>query len=70
MSIGQELLPDRFVDKTFIYTNEIAQELGVTEWTVREWIKDKQLKAVKISRTWRVRPKHLAVFLASRANTK
>ena len=44
-----------------------AQKLDISEESVRDLIKAKKLKAVKIRR-WRVNPKDLEAFVKSRMN--
>ena len=42
---------------------EIAEELRVSEETVRRWIRTKQLKALSIGRGYRIRRKDYEDFL-------
>jgi excisionase family DNA binding protein len=42
---------------------EIAEELRVSEETVRRWIRTKQLKALSIGRGYRIRRKDFEDFL-------
>ena len=48
-------------------TREVAKRLGVTPRTVARWIRQGELKAVRINgHTWRVREEDLAEFIDSR----
>lgn len=53
--------------KKFLTVRQVAQKLGYTEEWVRDLIKAKQIKAVKIGR-WRIKPKELENFIKSRTN--
>jgi excisionase family DNA binding protein len=46
---------------------EIAEELRVSEETVRRWIRTKQLKALSIGRGYRIRRKDFEDFLDRRS---
>lgn len=47
-----------------IYTvEEVAEQMKVTPYTVREWIKAKKLTAAKIGKLWRVRESDLEAFI-------
>ncbi|TQV78443.1 helix-turn-helix domain-containing protein [Denitrobaculum tricleocarpae] len=52
-----------------MYTlHEVADLLKVKESTVRSWIHDESLRAVKFGRDWRVAKKDLEAFVNARAN--
>lgn len=53
--------------KKFLTVRQVAEKLGYTEEWVRDLIKDKQIKAVKIGR-WRIKPEELENFIKSRSN--
>ena len=53
--------------KKFFTVSQVAQKLGYTEEWVRDLIKAKQIKAVKIGR-WRIKPEELENFIKSRSN--
>ena len=53
--------------KKYLTVKEVAQKLGYTEEWVRDLIKAKQIKAVKIGR-WRIKPEELENFIKSRTN--
>lgn len=48
--------------------HEVAEFLRVTEVTVRKWINQKSLRAVRFGREWRVAPRDLEAFIDSHAN--
>lgn len=48
--------------------HEVADLLKVRESTVRAWINDNTLRAVKFGREWRVAHKDLETFLNLHAN--
>ena len=53
--------------KKFLTVRQVAQKLGYTEEWVRDLIKAKQIKAVKIGK-WRIKPEELEKFIKSRSN--
>lgn len=56
------------VDLTkYLTVSDVAKRLGITEEWVRDLIKDKQIKAVKVGR-WRVKPEDFESFVKSRMN--
>ncbi len=48
---------------------EIAQDLRVKESTVREWIRQKRLKAAKIGRDYRIKREDYRKFINESYNT-
>src|SRR5258708_33744927 len=42
-------------DHPFVTVQEISRELGVTEVSVRTWIREGRLRAIKAGRSYRVR---------------
>ncbi|NBB84222.1 MAG: helix-turn-helix domain-containing protein [Alphaproteobacteria bacterium] len=48
--------------------HEVAEQLKVKEATVRTWIRDRQLRAIKFGKDWRVAVDDLEAFLNERAN--
>lgn len=52
--------------REFYTTNEIAQILGLSPFTVRRYIQSRKLKAVKLEGSYRVRRSHLDQFIAAR----
>ena len=55
------------LSKPFMTTQEIAELLKVKEPTVRSWIHDADLRAVKIGREFRIAVKDLEAFLNEHA---
>jgi len=52
---------------SFLTIREIAQRLDISEESVRDLIKAKKLRAVKIGK-WRINPQDLESFIKSRTN--
>ena len=52
--------------REFYTTNEIAQILGLSPFTVRRYIQTRKLKAVKLEGSYRVRQSHLDQFIEDR----
>lgn len=42
---------------------DVAEHCQVTRRTVGDWIRTKQLRAMKVGRDWRIDPAHLREFL-------
>jgi excisionase family DNA binding protein len=55
------------LSKPFWTIQDIAQLLKVTEPTVRSWIREQDLRAVKLGREFRVAAKDLEAFLNAHA---
>lgn len=53
--------------KKYLTVRQVAKKLGYTEEWVRDLIKAKELKAVKIGK-WRIKPSDLEKFIRSRSN--
>lgn len=53
--------------KKYLTVRQVAKKLDYTEEWVRDLIKAKQIKAVKIGK-WRIKPEDLEVFLRKRSN--
>ena len=49
----------RLPRKAYFTTQEVAELAGVSDWTVKNRIKDGTLKAKKISNEWRIYPESL-----------
>lgn len=47
----------------YLTTGDVAKEFGVTETTVREWLRDGELIGIKIGSTWRVKESDLKRYL-------
>ena len=55
--------------KGYLTVEQVAKQLGLSEYRVRELIREKQIKAVKIGQ-WRVKPEDLDAFIRNRSNIK
>jgi excisionase family DNA binding protein len=55
------------LSKPFMTTQEVADLLKVREQTVRAWIHNSELRAVKLGREFRVAVKDLEAFVNERA---
>jgi excisionase family DNA binding protein len=55
------------LSKPFLTTQEIAELLKVREQTVRSWIHQQDLRAVKLGREFRVAVKDLEAFVNEHA---
>ena len=53
--------------KEYLTVKQIAKKLGLSEYRIRELIRGKQIRAVKIGR-WLVKPEDLERFINSRRN--
>ena len=53
--------------RNFLTIREVAIKLDISEESVRDFIKAKELRAVKIGQ-WRVNPQDLEAFIKSRMN--
>ena len=56
------------LSRPMLTVHEVAELLKVKESTVRTWIHDADLRAVKFGRDWRVAHKDLEAFVNNRAN--
>lgn len=55
--------------KGYLTVEEVAKQLGLSEYRVRELIREKQIRATKIGQ-WRVNPEDLESFIKSRSNMR
>jgi len=53
--------------KGYLTVEEVAKQLGLSEYRVRELIREKQIRATKIGQ-WKVRPEDLEEFVKARTN--
>ena len=53
--------------KGYLTVEEVAKQLDLSEYRVRELIREKQIRAVKIGQ-WRVMPEDLESFIRARTN--
>ena len=51
--------------KGYLTVEEVAKQLGLSEYRVRELIREKQIRAVKIGQ-WRIKPEDLKEFVRAR----
>ncbi len=47
-------------------TKEVANIVGVTENTVREWLRHGDLKAIKINKSWKISQTDLEAFIKNK----
>jgi excisionase family DNA binding protein len=48
--------------------HDVAEKLQVKESTVRTWIREKKLRAIKLAKDWRIAQGDLEAFLNEHAN--
>jgi excisionase family DNA binding protein len=53
--------------KGYLTVEEVAKQLGLSEYRVRELIRERQIRAVKIGQ-WRIKPEYLDEFIRARTN--
>jgi len=53
--------------KTYLTVKDVARQIELTEYRVRQLIREKQIRATKIKQ-WRIRPEDLESFINSRSN--
>ena len=53
--------------KDYLTVRQIAKQLGLTEYRIRELIREKQIRATKIGQ-WRIKPEDLQEFIKARTN--
>ena len=53
--------------KGYLTVEEAAKQLGLSEYRVRQLIREKKIRAVKIGQ-WKIKPKDLEEFIKSRSN--
>ena len=53
--------------KGYLTVEEVAKQLGLSEYRVRELIREKQIRATKIGQ-WRIKPDDLQDFIKARTN--
>ncbi len=56
------------LSKPLLTTHETADLLKVSEATVRNLIRDGDIRAIQFARSWRIAVKDLEAFLNARAN--
>lgn len=55
--------------KGYLTVEQVAKQLGLSEYRIRELIREKKIRAVKIGQ-WRIRLEDLEKFIKSRYNVK
>ena len=53
--------------KGYLTVEQVAKQLGLSEYRVRELIREKYIRATKIGQ-WRVNPEDLQEFVKTRTN--
>lgn len=53
--------------KGYLTVEKVAKQLGLSEYRVRELIREKQIRATKIGQ-WRIKPEDLEEFIRERTN--
>ena len=55
--------------KGYLTVEKVAQELSLTEYRVRQLIREKQIRATKIGKWW-IKPEDLEEFIKARTNVQ
>ncbi len=55
--------------KSYLTVRDAARQLELTEYRVRQLIREKQIRATKIGQ-WRIKPGDLESFINSRSNLR
>jgi excisionase family DNA binding protein len=55
--------------RKYLTVPEVAEQLGLTQEWIRDLIRMKQIKAVKIGQ-WKINPKDIEAFIKSRMNVR
>ncbi|MBU1122481.1 MAG: helix-turn-helix domain-containing protein [Candidatus Omnitrophica bacterium] len=55
--------------KQYLTVPEVAEKLGLTDEWIRDLIRKKEIKAVKIGQ-WKIKPEDLQEFIESRKNIR
>lgn len=53
--------------ENFLTVRSVAKRLGLTEYRIRQLIREKQIRATKIKQ-WRIKPGDLQEFVKARTN--
>lgn len=59
---------DAMLTDPLMTVREVAEKLKVKESTVRSYIRDKQLRAIKLGKDWRISVEDLDAFVEEHAN--
>ena len=52
---------------TLLTTAQVAEQLQLSEYTLREMLKRKEIKSIRIGNSYRIRPEWLEAFIERRA---
>jgi len=55
--------------ETYLTVRQVARQFGLTEYRIRQLIREKQIRATKIKQ-WRIKPEDLEKFIKSRSNIR
>ncbi len=53
--------------KDYLTVEQVAKQFGLTEYRIRQLIREKQIRATKIGQ-WRIKPEDLEEFIKARTN--
>ena len=53
--------------KGYLTVRQVSKELGLTEYRIRQLIREKQIRATKIGQ-WLIKPEDLKEFIKGRTN--
>ena len=53
--------------KGYLTVEQVAQEVSLTEYRIRQLIREKQIRATKIGKWW-IKPEDLEEFIKARTN--
>ncbi|MDF1794251.1 MAG: helix-turn-helix domain-containing protein [Thalassobaculaceae bacterium] len=56
------------LNRPLLTVHDAATMLQVQEATVRSWIRDKRIRAIKLGKEWRIAPQDLEAFLNENTN--
>ena len=56
------------LSKPLLTIHEVAELIKMRESTIRAWIRDGELRAIKMGRDWRIAQKDLEAYLNAHAN--
>lgn len=54
----------------FLSVEQVAQQLGVSEKTVRNYINSGELKAYKLGTKWRIEPQEVERYIKTKSNVQ
>ena len=55
--------------KEYLTVRQVAQQFGLTEYRIRQLIREKQIRATKIGQ-WRIKPEDLEEFIKARTKSQ